>query len=629
MNHRLLGTVSLVAASLTFGNSAARAENAYISVFGGYTAPIDSGFDYAGYTYDVRYKDGFSLGAAIGTEISPGLRAELEAAYVRYSANDYTYYGGQTPVDSDVDVEQLFILGNLWKDIHLGSAFSPYFGGGVGVGIASVTASDNPDALDGSGVGLAGQIGGGVRFGLGENLALDLGYRFRGLVDAGIDGDGSGNHAKAAFFSQNVQLGLTYGFGGAARPVADVIDPGSPLYVSVFGGAALPESTGFTLYGYNYDVKNKTGFTLGAAVGVQAAPGLRTELEFSYTDYAAKTYTFDGDGPAGDASGDTQLYMLLANVWKDFHVGGFSPYIGGGIGLGVANSDVVHYNDYGVDDSRIGLGAQFGAGIGYHFTDNLAFDLGYRFKTVLGVTLDGDPDTGASNYGDQMANFYVHTLQAGLTYGFGEGSVVEPAADVSPEGADWYVSVFGGLSLPENTSFAYDSLVYDTRFKNGFTVGAAAGTEILDSIRGELELSYVAYEAKDNTSEGNGDPEPVDGDVGLTFLLANVWKDFDLGMVRPYVGGGIGMALADVDVVINTPDSGVDDTSLGFAGQLGAGAKIAIGDSFDIDFGYRFKAVSEVSLYGIDHSSNANDGDYNGKGSFYTHVFQAGASFNF
>jgi opacity protein-like surface antigen len=93
--------------------------------------------------------------------------------------------------------------------------------------------------------------------------------------------------------------------------------------------------------------------------------------------------------------------------------------------------------------------------------------------------------------------------------------------------------------------------------------------------------------------------------------------------VQPYIGGGLGMALADVNVQFNPPaGGGLDDTAFGFAGQLGAGVKFAVGDSFDVDIGYRFKAVSEVVILG-------NDGDYNGKGSFYAQVLQAGASLKF
>jgi opacity protein-like surface antigen len=83
---------------------------------------------------------------------------------------------------------------------------SPYLGGGIGVGFVNV----DVDAVEGIGLdasgdetGLAYQLGGGLMWNLHDNVALDLGYRWRGVMLDDYDDD---------LNSHNVLLGLNFGF---------------------------------------------------------------------------------------------------------------------------------------------------------------------------------------------------------------------------------------------------------------------------------------------------------------------------------------------------------------------------------------------------------------------------------
>ncbi|MGH8553567.1 MAG: outer membrane protein [Methylococcales bacterium] len=119
-------------------------------------APDDSGWYLrgdAGYGFVDNGDDGFIAGIGLGYRFSDMLRAD-----VRGDIND---------IDS--------VLANAYLDFDLGSVFTPYIGAGAGWGWA------NSD--DGFTVALMA----GVGFDLSDNLALDIGYRFREAMVSGSD----------------------------------------------------------------------------------------------------------------------------------------------------------------------------------------------------------------------------------------------------------------------------------------------------------------------------------------------------------------------------------------------------------------------------------------------------------
>ena len=83
---------------------------------------------------------------------------------------------------------------------------SPYLGGGLGVGFVNVDVDSisgvSLDASD-SETGFAYQVGGGLMWGLTDDVALDLGYRYRGVMVDDYD---------QSLTSHNVLLGINFGF---------------------------------------------------------------------------------------------------------------------------------------------------------------------------------------------------------------------------------------------------------------------------------------------------------------------------------------------------------------------------------------------------------------------------------
>ncbi len=593
--------------------------NWYVSVFGG-ASFARAHASYSTDHYDIRLKDGFSVGAAIGSHIGNGFRFERELSYLQNDISSATYEEASTPTypDAEGEFSALFLMGNLWKDFDFGGGFSPYIGGGVGAALLSGEATDGgvvgDFTFDDASLGLAVQLGAGLRVALTDRLALDAGYRYKSVIDASFHSDPDGNEYDGAFslYSHNVQIGASYALGEGSQIMPAGNGDASSWYVSVFGGGVFPEKTAWEYEGSIYTIGQKTGFTVGAAIGTHLAPGLRTELELSYARTALDSYSTDS-GSSDDAGGHLEQGYLLANVWKDINLGMVSPYIGGGVGFGA-----LHFNNADADggelsnDTGYGLAGQFGVGARMAVSDNLSVDLGYRFKSIVDTLIIGGGDW-TYNYDVATHN---HIVQLAVNYGIGEGSDVAAA----PETLDSrYVSLFGGGVLPLDTHFNYTGENYMVDFKTGFTVGAAVGANLTPELRGEVELAFQTYDVDD--VETNGGETSGDGQVDSYFLMANLWRDFELGGFHPYVGGGVGVALMDVNIDFDS-DENVDDSTLALAAQVGSGVRFPITDALTLDVGYRFKAAVGVLTEGV-------DGDDHTAASYYSHIGQAGVSWTF
>lgn len=197
----------------------------YLSVFGGgvfaNNVEADDGTALNGQFFDFDTDIGWLFGAAVGARITDNLRGEVEVSTGSIGLTDLTITGGAgAPFDGSVlipvtdgSASTTYLLGNVWFDIDTGSGFTPYVGGGLGA--AYVTAQGSiglPDPVDLSGWGLAYQLGAGVKVDVADSIALDLGYRWKAIVDADLAGGVNNDDAIANYGSHVVQAGLTFGF---------------------------------------------------------------------------------------------------------------------------------------------------------------------------------------------------------------------------------------------------------------------------------------------------------------------------------------------------------------------------------------------------------------------------------
>lgn len=198
--------------------------------------------------------------------------------------------------------------------------------------------------------------------------------------------------------------------------------------------------------------------------------------------------------------------------------------------------------------------------------------------------------------------------------------VAPPAAESASRG---YATFFAGASLPHADVTAYDGSIpadvgftFGVDFDTGYIVGGAIGTEILPSLRGEVEFSVV----KSSISEFLGQPV-TDGDSTGYNLLGNVWYDVDTGTsFTPYIGGGLGWGYD----VISGSGSGEINTS-GFLYQLGAGVRFAATDNIGFDLGYRYRVQPDADVTG---DMPMDPEDYI-KSSATNHIVTAGVTIGF
>jgi opacity protein-like surface antigen len=193
----------------------------YLSVFGGAqwtSISADDSSPPGGQFFDFDSDIGWQFGVALGANFTDNLRGEVELSSGAVGLSEVTISGGPAPGPFDNDTYAItdgsasvsYLLGNLWFDIDTGSGFTPYIGGGLGAGYVTAEGTAVGTPIDMSGWGWAYQVGAGVKIDVADNMALDLGYRYKAVVGAELEG--GGDDAVADLGSHVVQVGLTFGF---------------------------------------------------------------------------------------------------------------------------------------------------------------------------------------------------------------------------------------------------------------------------------------------------------------------------------------------------------------------------------------------------------------------------------
>jgi len=188
---------------------------------------------------------------------------------------------------------------------------------------------------------------------------------------------------------------------------------------------------------------------------------------------------------------------------------------------------------------------------------------------------------------------------------------------------NFYVSVYGGANWLQDSNFT-NTLVTGVipttpttsifNFANdadtGFVVGGAVGmslNQFMQGLRVEAEVGYRQQNVNgvwNSTVVTTGGTTSVTGtldyDHSSLSVMANVWYDFNVAGVTPYIGGGIGWAQTEVEgnyVDLTSPGIvpfSFDDN--GFAWQLGAGVNFDIAPNMKLGVGYRYFEGPEVTV---------------------------------
>lgn len=240
MNKKHLLTV-VAASAMLLGANATRAADIepvaqppgwYVSLFGGvsWLDDVKTDYEYDGYagTYHVDFNTdtGFIVGGAVGTHIMDDLRVELEVAYSENDADRLHYNsatGSNYKGDASGRFDILTFMANVWYDIPVSETVTPYIGGGAGIAIVDANPGYKHQPLydpvfDSSEAAFAFQVGAGIKWQVAQNIALDVGYRLRGIDGPTFDAAetdptyDTSNYDAKWLWNHNVIAGVSFGF---------------------------------------------------------------------------------------------------------------------------------------------------------------------------------------------------------------------------------------------------------------------------------------------------------------------------------------------------------------------------------------------------------------------------------
>ncbi len=154
------------------------------------------------------------------------------------------------------------------------------------------------------------------------------------------------------------------------------------FYGSVGAGVLVPEKMEGSVGATNGRFKFDTGYAIQTALGYNFGNGVRTELELGFNDTGLKNYS-TATTTTGIGGGDVDQLSLHAAGYYDFAMGGFSPYLGGGLGLTRTDIDPASAGPAVIPGDRNTDFSMFGeAGVSIPVTQNLAIVPGVRYSWI-------------------------------------------------------------------------------------------------------------------------------------------------------------------------------------------------------------------------------------------------------
>jgi outer membrane autotransporter protein len=199
-------------------------------------------------------------------------------------------------------------------------------------------------------------------------------------------------------------------------------------------------------------------------------------------------------------------------------------------------------------------------------------------------------------------------------------AVLALSAPAQAAGNGWYVNLSGGANWLSDEGFSAstvgsDTLTFAPDSDTGWMISGAVGLSLHNMVQGLRVEAEVAY--RDNQVDGVWASSTAPGtDAGLLdyehstlSVMANVWYDFALGNVRPYIGGGVGWAETELEgAFLGGTTPAINHSDDGFAWQLGAGVNFDISPNVQLGLGYRYFEGPEVNL-GAPFAPNGASGD--------------------
>ncbi len=542
----------------------AHAGDLYIGARAGFLSPLISARDQFSSTWEHEFDHAFSGGLFVGNYLGSGFRGELAVDVLNFDTRLATDRSASNPFQGTMtgDARSVAFTASLWRDLPGIGPITPYLG--LGAGLARTNSEHVLDfrVFEGDDLSPVGLVGAGGRFDLNDRFTADFGYRFISVINTREEQTllGGFNYGNGHYTTHQFSAGLSYRFGDGHADDGHAAALYGPVYVGGFlGGAWTPDAhIGVDMSEGGETVFSNPSTSFGVVAGAELAPYLRGEVEVSFLrSQPDRTRVTDPIDPDQPADGRFDQTFVLANLWQDFGHGPLTAYVGGGLGFAHVDYDIPNFSylagSLSYDGSAGVFAGQFGAGVRYQAKPNVTIDVGYRMRGAIGAVLTDAVAVGGPAPENARTTLYSHTLQVGATYGFGV-----PADDAMPValGNGHYISAavgaafnaVGELNENQNHPLFFDPPV---------SLSLAYGHRLTDNLRAEVELGALLFDGGGETRD-DGPDEPlvqINGGLHQLSLMTNYWADFDLGLVQPYAGGGVGLALVSTD--FNWEDPGI------------------------------------------------------------------------
>jgi len=166
------------------------------------------------------------------------------------------------------------------------------------------------------------------------------------------------------------------------------------------------------------------------------------------------------------------------------------------------------------------------------------------------------------------------------------------ARDARDRGA--YVELEMGVAAIPDTVVHGPFVDGDLDLYPGFVSGAAVGARLSPFLRLEGAMSY--REAQVDSFYVEGFVSENEGSFGAFSTLANAYVDFAVpgSPVTPFIGGGIGVAILNLETYDPFEGVNIEDESVQLAWNVSAGAAWRLSDRIDLVTRYRYFATENL-----------------------------------
>jgi opacity protein-like surface antigen len=178
----------------------------------------------------------------------------------------------------------------------------------------------------------------------------------------------------------------------------------------------------------------------------------------------------------------------------------------------------------------------------------------------------------------------------------------------------YYAALNLEYTIPENVTVESGGNTGDASLADGIGFGLAIGHRYNDKFRAEIELSRRSFELQNITPTSGGNARTLSGQLDIYAAMINGYYDitdqanlyFKNAAFRPYIGAGIGPAylvandvaasLNPTNVILDRQTTVPNTASIWLpAGQLMAGLSFPMTNVFEIDIGYKYLLMGDIT----------------------------------